>query len=68
MIAAAAAAGTPALEDGEEEGAYPLYTRWVNSSSGSRLGAPTEWLEGPVGETLGKGWTRPPRRALGEEV
>ncbi|KAF2154460.1 hypothetical protein K461DRAFT_293105 [Myriangium duriaei CBS 260.36] len=68
MIAAAAAADTPGLEDGEQESAYPLYTRWVNNSSGSRLGVPTEWLEGPVGEALSKGWTKPPPRALVEEV
>ncbi|GAM86278.1 hypothetical protein ANO11243_042900 [Dothideomycetidae sp. 11243] len=71
MIAAASAAqasDTPGAEDGEEGGAHPLWTRWVNSSSGSRLGVPSQWMDKAVGETLGKGWTRPPPRMLVEEV
>ena len=67
MLAAAAAADTPAGED-DEESAYPLYTRWVNDSSGSRLGVPTAWLEGQVGAGLAQGWTKPPETKLVEEV
>jgi len=67
MIAAAAAGGS-GLEDGEYEPADPLYLRWTNSSQGSIVAVPQEWLEGPVGETLKTGWKGPPPRAIVEEV
>ena len=41
---------TPGAEEGEEERPDPLFVRWVNNSSGSRIGVPEEWLEAPVGE------------------
>ncbi|KAF4548248.1 Ino eighty subunit 2-like protein [Elsinoe fawcettii] len=66
MIAAANAA--EAGEEGDETSADPLYVRWVHNSSGSKIGVPTGWLEGSVGETLSKGWTKPPEVKLVEEV
>ncbi|KAF2218324.1 PAPA-1-like conserved region-domain-containing protein [Elsinoe ampelina] len=66
MIAAANAA--EAGEDGDEFSADPLYVRWVNNSAGSRIGVPTEWLEGAPGQTLSQGWTKPPEAKLVEEV
>ena len=70
MAASAAAEGTPGEEDAEYEmaPADPLYVRYVNSAAGSRIGVPTEWLEGPVGEQLREGWKGPARRKLVEEV
>lgn len=68
MIAATAAADTPGAEDGEEESAYPLYVRYINNSSGSRIGVPTEWLEGPVGAQLKPEWKGPRVRPMIEEV
>ncbi|KAK4539584.1 hypothetical protein LTR36_010520 [Oleoguttula mirabilis] len=47
---AEAMGGTPGGEDGEEERrADPLFTRWVSSSTGVRLGVPEEWVEGGLG-------------------
>lgn len=43
---------TPGAEDGEEERPDPLYVRWVNNASGSRVGVPEEWMEGAVGEVF----------------
>ena len=65
---AAAAAGGHIYEDGEYEPANPLYVRWINNSSGSQIAVPTEWLEGPVGDQLAKGWSGPPPRKMIEEV
>ena len=52
MEAARAAELTPGAEDGEEERADPLYLRWVNNASGSRIGVPDEWLDSPIGQQL----------------
>lgn len=68
IIAAANAAGTPDVDENNEYTADPLYTRWVSSLSGSRLGVPIEWLEGAAGPSLAQGWTRPPERTLVEEI
>ena len=68
MMAAAAAADTPGLEEGEVEPANPLYVRWTNNSTGSSIGVPIEWLEAPIGEQIKFGWKRPPVRKMIEEV
>lgn len=44
---------SPTAEE-EEEKADPLYVRWVNSSKGSYIGVPQEWLDAPIGEQLRK--------------
>ena len=36
-------------EEAEPEKANPVYVRWVNNASGTRLGVPSEWLDGPAG-------------------
>ncbi|KAK6433833.1 hypothetical protein LTR95_009984 [Oleoguttula sp. CCFEE 5521] len=47
--------GTPGGwdEDGEEIRADPLFTRWVSSKEGVRVGVPSEWLAGERGEVFG---------------
>ncbi|KAK5114075.1 hypothetical protein LTR85_010381 [Meristemomyces frigidus] len=52
MIAAQhaeAMGGTPGAEDGEFERPDPLFTRWVSSAKGCRLGVPEEWVESELG-------------------
>ncbi|CAK3842675.1 INO80 complex subunit 2 [Lecanosticta acicola] len=51
--AAKAAERSPGAED-EYEKADPLYVRWVNTSKGSYIGVPQEWLDAPIGEQLRK--------------
>jgi len=78
MLAAASAAesasaaasyyGDEAGDEERTETANPLFVRWINNASGSRLGVPTAWLDGPIGETLSVGWKRPERNILVEEV
>lgn len=61
--------GTPGAEDGEEERPDPLFVRWVNANDGSRAGVPMEWLEGPLGESIGVGsWKGQGRGRMVEEV
>lgn len=67
---AAASAGTPTA-DGEEDEIKPdpVYLRWVNNASGSRIGVPVEWLESPAADTLATIEPRPAgARILVEEV
>lgn len=53
MIAAAAAEGLD-LEEGQEEKPDALYVRWTNSTQGSRIGVPQEWMDGPIGAMFAK--------------
>ncbi|KAI7478470.1 hypothetical protein KC351_g8178 [Hortaea werneckii] len=49
-LMAAAGGGTPGTEDGEEERADPLFTRYIQRADGSRaLAVPEEWREGISG-------------------
>jgi len=66
---------TPGLEDGFE--GVPgggLWARYVQDAHGVRLGVPTEWLEGPVGEMfrggvkIGAGGASGGPRRMVEEV
>ena len=41
-------------EEVEPEKANPVYTRWISNASGSRLGVPGEWLDGPAGSIFGR--------------
>ena len=43
---------TSSAEDGEREKPDPLYVRWVNNSSGSRIGVPEEWTDNPIGDVF----------------
>ncbi|KAK4973235.1 hypothetical protein LTR66_011232 [Elasticomyces elasticus] len=53
ILAAAAADGTPNLDDGRElPKPDPLYAKWMHNAKGSVLGVPEEWLDGPVGEVF----------------
>ncbi|KIW26042.1 uncharacterized protein PV07_09171 [Cladophialophora immunda] len=51
--AAAAAAGSPYEEEDLPQRANPLYTRWVSTQDGVRLGVPEEWLGKKVGRYFG---------------
>lgn len=52
--AAAAAAGSPYDEEEVvQQKADPLYTRWVSTKEGVRLGVPEEWLGKRVGRAFG---------------
>ncbi|KIX97271.1 uncharacterized protein Z520_06723 [Fonsecaea multimorphosa CBS 102226] len=51
--AAAAAAGSPYEEEELPQRANPLYTRWVSTQDGVRLGVPEEWLGKKVGRYFG---------------
>ena len=51
MEAARAAELSPGAED-EEEKPDPLYLRWVNTASGSRIGVTDEWLDAPIGDSF----------------
>lgn len=55
ILAAQLHGGGSGTEDGEDEGprAEPVFTRWVGTREGCRVGAPDEWLDGPVGEVFG---------------
>lgn len=58
MIAAQhaeAMGGTPGAEDGDVERPDPLFTRWLSSSKGCRLGVPQEWLDSAGGEMFQSG-------------
>ncbi|KAI7186483.1 hypothetical protein KC363_g6558 [Hortaea werneckii] len=49
-LMAAAGGGTPGTEEGEEERADPLFTRYIQRANGSRvLAVPEEWREGISG-------------------
>ncbi|KIW77365.1 hypothetical protein Z517_09811 [Fonsecaea pedrosoi CBS 271.37] len=51
--AAAAAAGSPYEEEDLPQRANPLYTRWISTQEGVRLGVPEEWLGKKVGRYFG---------------
>lgn len=44
---------TPAEEEEEYERANPLYTRWISTKDGVRLGVPEEWLGKKAGRMFG---------------
>ena len=72
MAAQAAAENMPYEDDGSERPRpTPLYTRYVQTQAGARLGVPEEWLDKdqPLGDALRPGWSGPRRRnKLVEEV
>ncbi|EXJ70907.1 uncharacterized protein A1O5_05899 [Cladophialophora psammophila CBS 110553] len=51
--AAAAAAGSPFEEEDLPQRANPIYTRWLSTQDGVRLGVPEEWLGKKVGRYFG---------------
>ncbi|KIX04034.1 uncharacterized protein Z518_07587 [Rhinocladiella mackenziei CBS 650.93] len=51
--AAVAAAGSPYDEDDTIQKANPVYTRWVSTKEGVKLGIPEEWLGKHVGRHFG---------------
>jgi len=51
--AAAAAVGSPYEEEEMLQKAHPIYTRWVSTREGVRLGVPEEWLGKKVGRNFG---------------
>lgn len=44
---------TPTDEDEYFEKANPLYTRWISTKDGVRLGVPEEWLGKKAGRVFG---------------
>ncbi|EXJ90824.1 hypothetical protein A1O1_03929 [Capronia coronata CBS 617.96] len=65
--AAAAAAGSPYEEEEVVPKANPLYTRWVSTKEGVRLGVPEEWLGKRVGRAFGPPLP-PSNNALVQEI
>ena len=65
--AAAAAAGSPYEEEEYVERANPVYTRWVSTREGVKLGIPDEWLGKNVGRNFGSPLL-PSSRFLVQEV
>lgn len=59
---------TPGAEEGEEEKPDPLFTRYVSSREGSRLGVPEEWMESPMGDVFRAGYVERVGRRMVEEV
>jgi Ino eighty subunit 2 len=56
LAAAAAAAdgiGSPYEEEDFYPRAHPVYTRWVSTRNGVKLGVPEEWLGKNVGRCFG---------------
>ncbi|ETI19608.1 hypothetical protein G647_09442 [Cladophialophora carrionii CBS 160.54] len=51
--AAAAAVGSPYEEDDVYLRANPIYTRWISTKDGVKLGVPEEWLGKKVGRYFG---------------
>lgn len=51
--AAAAAVGSPFEEQEYLPKANPIYTRWISSKEGIKLGVPEEWLGKRVGQYFG---------------
>lgn len=41
------------VEEEEHERAHPLYTRWISTKDGIRLGVPEEWLGKSAGRMFG---------------
>ncbi|KAJ9497027.1 hypothetical protein LTR99_003771 [Exophiala xenobiotica] len=67
LAAAAAAIGTPYEEEEVAPRAHPLYTRWVNTKEGIKLGVPEEWLGKNVGRYF-EASLQPSKGALVQEV
>ena len=44
---------TPVELEEEHERANPLYTRWITTKDGCRLGVPEEWLGKSAGRVFG---------------
>lgn len=59
-------------EEPEPQKANPLYVRYIQNASGTRLGVPDEWLQAPVGsifaENVAKSSSRPFGGKMVEEV
>lgn len=59
-------------EEPELERANPLYVRYIQNASGTRLGVPDEWLQAPVGsifaENVAEASSRPYGGKMVEEV
>ncbi|KAJ9617689.1 hypothetical protein H2204_013564 [Knufia peltigerae] len=53
LAAAAAAIGSPYEEDDYVTRAHPLYTRWISTKDGIKLGVPEVWLGKNVGKYFG---------------
>lgn len=51
--AAAAAAGSPYEDEEYVAPAHPIYTRWVSTKDGIKVGVPEEWLGKRVGNYFG---------------
>jgi Ino eighty subunit 2 len=58
---------SPLEEEDEHERANPLYTRWISTKNGVRLGVPDEWLGKSAGRMFGP-LLPPSNGALVQEV
>ncbi len=64
--AAAAGLGSPYEEEDLTPRAHPLYTKWVGTREGVKLGVPDEWLGKKVGRCFGP--PPMPRNGMIEEI
>lgn len=44
--------GSGSTGGGEPQKPNPIFVRWISSKEGNRIGVPSEWLEGPIGNTF----------------